>query len=171
MTTPTIINYNDMRVTMRKDFYGKFGEHLKKITEETGAVYYGHNLIKNYREPGHKISTFCNYEDWLELYWDKYRNDDPLEKLIHQVVQKNDFAVVSWVIGHNGSLCSQERIKMTNATEGIMLSFRRPNGYFETMSIGWKDLDPDKLDIDYISHLSSLLKPLRDHHWDVHSAA
>jgi hypothetical protein len=169
MKDPKTIKYSDMDVILRKDFYEKFGEHLKQITEDTGAIYFGHNLIKNYREKGHKISTFCTHENWHEIYWDKYRNTDPIDRIIHQVVQKNDFGVISWVIGHNGSACSQERIKLTNITEGITMSFKRPGNYFETMAIGWKDLDPDQLDIEYISHLSSLLKPLRDFHWDVHN--
>lgn len=169
MKDPKIINYPDMKVIMRKDFYEKFGEHLKKITADTGATYFGHNLIKNYREAGHKISTFCMHEDWHEIYWDKYRNTDPMDRICHAAVKKNNFGVVSWEIGQQSSACGHERKTITGVKDGILFSFKRPENYFETFLVGWNDLDPEKLDIAYISHLSSLLKPLRDYHWEVHN--
>ena len=168
MKAPKIINYPDMQVIMRKDFYDKFEDHFKNIVKETEATYFGHNLIKNYREGGHKISTFCNYEAWHEVYWDKYRNDDPLERIIHKAVQKNDFGVISLEMGHNGSPCSKERIQITNVKDGVCFSFKRPENYLETLTIGWDTLDPERLDSDYILQLSSLLKPIRDYHWEVH---
>lgn len=168
MRDPKVIAYSDMGVIMRKDFYEHFDDNLKKIVKDTGATFFAHNIIKNYRERGHKISSFCNYETWHEIYWDKYRNIDPLEKTLHQAVLKNDFGVISWEIGHNGSLCSQERIKATQAREGITFSFKRPEGYIENLSVGWKDLDPEVLSTEYISYLTSLLKPIRDYHWQVH---
>ena len=36
MRLPKLINYPDMQVVMRKDFYTNFDAQLKKITEETG---------------------------------------------------------------------------------------------------------------------------------------
>lgn len=168
MREPKLINYPDMRVVMRKDFYDSFDHQLKKITQDTGATYFGHNIIKNYRQNGHKISTFCNHEPWHDIYWDQYRNDDPMEKVVHQTVNKNSFGVVSWEIGQHSSFCGQERRRITNIKDGILFSFKRPDNYIETFLIGWKDLDPEKLNIDYISQLSSLLKPIRDHHWAVH---
>jgi hypothetical protein len=168
MRVPKVIVYSDMEVILRKDFYEHFDDLFKKIVGDTGASYFGHNIIKNYREPGHKISTFCNYEKWHEIYWDKYRNFDPLERTLHQTVLKSDYGVVSWEIGHNGSPCSQERIKATQVREGITFSFKRPDNYLETLIIGWSDLDLEKLDTDYILHLSSIVLPIRDHHWEVH---
>lgn len=169
MRIPKTINYPDMKVIMRKDFYDGFQEQLKKIELETGATYFGHNIIKNYRNKDHKISTFCNYEEWHELYWDKYRNFDPLEKTVHQAVQKNNFAVLSWEMGNiSSSSCSQERMKLTQIKDGICFSFKRPESYVETMMLGWDTLDPEKLNIDYISCLCTLLKPIRDYHWEVH---
>lgn len=163
-----IIHYPDMKVIMRKDFSHNFDAHLKKVTQETGATYFGHNLIKNYKEKGHTISTFCNKEDWHELYWSTYRNDDPMEKICHDAVQKNSFAAVSWNIEADISPCSQQRMELTKTREGISFSFKRKENYNETFSFGWERLIADHLDADYIFHLASLLKPLRDHHWEVH---
>lgn len=164
-----IIPYPHMKVIMRKDFYADFESQLKKVEEDTGAIFFGHNIIKNYMEPGHKVSTFCNYEEWQDFYWEKHCYTDPLEKIIHKAVQKNDFGVVSWELGHNGSLCSQDRTKITQVKDGITFSFKRQENYIENLNIGWKDLDPETLDIEYISYLTSLLKPLRDYHWEVHN--
>ena len=168
MRQPKFINYPDVKVIMRKDFYDEFDDQLKKIAKDTGATFFAHGFIKNYREKDHKVSTFCNFEPWHEVYWDKYRNDDPLERTINQAVQKNDFGVISWDIGHNSSPCSQERLKLTKAKDGITFSFKRPENYIETLYIGWNELDSERLDTDYILHLTSLLKPIRDYHWQVH---
>lgn len=168
MRDPKVVNYTDMKVILRKDIYNNFSKRFKTIAEETGATFFAHNIIKNYREKDHKISTFCNYESWHEIYWDKYRNHDPLERLIHLAVQKNNFGVISWEMGHNSSLCSQERIKKTHIKNGVTFSFKRPENYIETLAIGWMDLDTERLDIDYIFHLSSLLEPIREYHWKTH---
>jgi hypothetical protein len=157
-----------MKIIMRKDFCHNFKVHLEKITKETGATYFGHNLIKNYKEKGHTISTFCNQEDWHELYWSTYCNDDPMEKMCHQAVQKNSFATVSWNIEADISPCCQQRMNLTKTSEGISFSFKRKENYNETLTFGWDRLNRDHLDADYIFHLASLLKPLRDHHWEVH---
>ncbi|MBA3813513.1 MAG: hypothetical protein H0X26_03340 [Alphaproteobacteria bacterium] len=168
MSNIKIINYPEMKVIMRKDFSYHFSAHFENITKETGATYFGHNFIKNYREKGHTISTFCNKEEWHELYWSKYRNDDPLEKICHQSVQKSNFAAVSWSIESDISPCCQQRMKLTKTSDGLTFSFKRKENYNETFIFGWDKLKTDRLDADYIFHLASLLKPLRDYHWEVH---
>ncbi len=175
MRIPKIINprgimpHPFMKVIMRKDFYDECGEQLKRIEKDTGAMYIGHNIIKNYQEGGHSVSTFCNYEEWHDVYWDKYCYEDPAERTIHKATKANDFGVISWEMGYEGSPCIQERTLMTNVKDGLFFSFKRPDNYLESLLIGWKDLTPETLDTDYIAHLTSLLKPLRDYHWDVHS--
>lgn len=163
-----ILNHQDMQVIMRKDFYDKFSDQLAKIEKDTGATYFGHNIIKNYRKKGHRISTFCNHESWHDMYWAKYFDQDLTEKVCHQAVEKNNFAVVSWQIGHELSPCCQERIKATQVKDGIIFSFKKPDNYIESFIIGWNSLKTEKIDVEYIFHLSSLLKPLRDYHWSVH---
>ncbi len=168
MKKPKLIRYSDMDVVMRKDFYDNFGDQLQAAAKETGAVFLAHNIIKNYRQKGHQISTFCNYEAWHEIYWDKYRNTDPLEKIIHRAAQTNNFGVSSWEMIHQSSPCSQERLKVTHVKDGICFSFKRPENYIETLMIGWEHLDVEKLDTEYIAYLSSFLKPIRDYHWATH---
>lgn len=168
---PKLINYPDMQVIMRKDFYNNFDAQLKKITEDTGAIYFGHNIIKNYREGGHRVSTFCNHESWHEIYWEKYRNDDPTEKIVHRAIQENYFAASSWKVDAAASPCIEERLKLTTTNDGITFSFKRKENYQETFSLGWKTLKAKVLDTDYMLYLASLLKPIRDYHWEVHEAA
>ena len=168
MRRPKIINYPDMKVIMRKDFYDVFDNQLKKAVEDAGATFFAHVLIKNYRQKDHKVSTFCNHEDWHEIYWEQYYNEDPLEKTIHQAAQKNNFGVISWEITKNSSPCRKEWTKFTQAKDGITFSFKRPENHIESLWVGWRDLHSEQLDTDYLFHLASLLKPLRDHHWTVH---
>ena len=168
MREPKIINHPNMKVILRKDFHEIFMDQLNKITHDTGATYFGHNIIKNYGEKGHRVSTFCNRESWHDLYWDKYYNNDSTEKTCHQATQENNFMVVSWEITRSSSQCTQERMKMNNVKDGIIFSFKRPEKYLESFLIGWETLNTDQLDTDYIFHLTNLLKPIRDHHWAVH---
>jgi len=168
MRKPKILNHQDMQVIMRKDFYDHLGSHLKKITEETGIIYFGHNIIKNYGERNHKVSTFCNYERWHDLYWEKYRHKDPMEKIVHQTTNESNFGATSWAIGGGSSPCSKERITLTKVKEGIFFSFKKPKNYIESFTIGWNNLKIKEMDVEYILHLCSTLKPLRDHHWKVH---
>lgn len=163
-----VVSCPDMKVIMRKDFAAIFDQRLKEITRETGATYFGHNLIKNYREKDHTVSTFCNQENWHEFYWNNYRNDDPVEKLCHQAVEKTNFAAMSWEVEANMSLCSRERMKQTGTKDGIFFSFQRKENCKETFSIGWPSLKKTPLDVDYLFHLASLLKPISEHHWAVH---
>lgn len=64
MRNPKIINmpamrhYPDMKVILRKDFYQTFENNLKEIEKETGAAYVHHTIMKNYLEPGHRVSNF-----------------------------------------------------------------------------------------------------------------
>lgn len=168
MKTPKIITHPDMKVIMRKDFYDEFDDQLQAITQETGATYWGHNIIKNYREKGHTVSTFCNHEAWHETYWKKYFNQDSVEKTCHEAAQKDNFAAVSWKIDQEPSACNQDRLRATQVTDGIIFSFKKPRAYIESLIVGWNKLKTEKLDVEYIFHLASLLKPLRDHHWNVH---
>lgn len=168
MRKPKIINYPDIKVIMRKDFYDHFDDQLKNITEKTGATYFGHNIIRNYREKDHKVSTFCNNEAWHDLYWEKYYNEDLTEKIGHQATKKNNFAVISWGIARDSNPCVQERMKINKVKDGVIFSFKRPENYLETFLIGWDNLNTEKLDLEYIFHLTSLLKPIREHHWKVH---
>ena len=169
MREPKVISYPEVKVIMRKDFYDEFNDNLKKIIDDTGATYFGHNIIKNYREPGHQISTFCNFEAWHDIYWENYRNDDPMEIVLHQTAKKNSFGAISWEIGLNSSSCSKERIKFTKVKDGVFFSFKKPENYMESFTIGWNNLNANEMDAEYIFYLCSLLKPLRDHHWVVHN--
>lgn len=169
MRTPKIIAHPDMKIILRKDFCDKFDPHLKNVMDETGATYFGHNIIKNYREKDHRVSTFCNREMWHELYWEKYRNDDPIDELCHQSSQTTSFMGVSWKIAQNMNSCNKERLKINKIKDGLLFSFKKPDNYFETFLIGWNKLKTRNLDVEYIMHLASLLKPIREYHWKVHN--
>lgn len=169
MVTPKIINYPHVQVTLRKDFLGQFSDHLHDVEKKTGASYVGHNIIKNYRQKDHQVSTFCNKEAWHDLYWEKYCNDDPSERVCHAGMQKTDFALTSWQVDNEKNSCSEERMKATHTKDGLTFSFRRKEVYYETFIFGWNHLKTDKMDVDYLFHITSLLKPLRDHHWAVHN--
>ena len=170
MRTPKILNHPNMHVIMRKDLCDKFSSQLNELQQRTGATYVGHNIIKNYGKKNHTVSTFCNREEWHDLYWEKYYLNDSLEKACHTGVQNDNFAAASWQVEKEINPCCQERLKATQTKDGLIFSFKRKEDYYETFMFGWNQLKTDTLDIDYLCHLSSLLKPLKEYHWAVHNS-
>ncbi len=168
MKKPIIINSSDVEIILRKDFEGQFEDHLRGVTEKTGATYFSHNLIQNYGKKGHRVSSFCNQDAWHDAYWEKYCYDDPAEKKCHASVVKNGFAVVSWKVEQETSPCCEERLKATQTNDGITFSFRKSIYCVETFSFGWNKLKTRHIDTEYILYLAAQLNPLREHHWEAH---
>ena len=125
MRDPIIIDSPNLKVILRKDFHDKFEDQLRGITNNTRATYIGHTITQNYREARHLVSSFCNQDAWHDVYWQKYWNDDPMEKACHAAIQKNNFAVVSWKIEQETSPCCEERLKATQTNDGITFSFKK----------------------------------------------
>ncbi len=167
MTNAKIIEYEDMKVTMRKDFYSQFHKELKEFFEESGCNIFGHNIIKNYRVEGHEISTFTSNEKWHELYWDKFRNDDPVEKICNNNALKTTLGVISWNIIDPNSECNEQRLAHCDAKDGFSLAYTYPNGFIENVSFGWGFVDKEHRDLRKILKLAPLIMSLRQHHINI----
>jgi hypothetical protein len=162
MENAKILKYSDMKIALRKDFYGFFREALKDFFEESGCTYFGHNVIKNYRKKGHVISTFSSDEKWHEIYWDKYYNTDPLERMINRKALDN-FSLMSLNLAPT-SECTEARMSLSPIKEGLNIALNHKNETIENMTFGWKSFNVNDFTIEKISKLCNILKPMRNFH-------
>ena len=170
MENARIIEYPDpemkiptMKLALRKDFYSLFREALKDLFETSGCTYFGHNVIKNYRQKGHIVSTFSSNEKWHELYWDKYCNADPSEKMVNGNAVGHSFSLMSLNLTPT-SECREARLSLTHIKEGLHLAFPYKNGTIENMTFGWENFNVNDFTIEKVSKLCNILKPMRNFH-------
>jgi hypothetical protein len=163
MENAKMIKYPDMKVALRKDFYGLFRKVLKDFFEESGCIYFGQNVIKNYRKKGHVVSTFSNDEKWHELYWDKYYNTDPLEKMVNGKASDHSFSLMSLNLAPT-SECLEDRLRLCDIKEGFALAINHNKEITEFLLFGWKNFNMSGFTIEKISKLSNILKPIRNFH-------
>jgi len=157
------IQLSNMEIVLRKDFYSKFDNFFKELASNMGLYFFHHNLIQNYREPGHKVSSFGNNEEWSEIYWTKHCNDDPVEKACNLATQKTGFAISSWQVIDPTSACMEARTTICDVKDGLSMAFNH-NGLIEHISFGWKKFNFENFSFQKIAELSQLIDPVRQHH-------
>jgi len=159
-----IIKYSDMEVSLRKDFYDKFDLLLKDTFNNIGINYFSHNLIINYRQENHKVSSFGSNEEWNETYWSTFRNHDPIERACHIGTQQVGVGLSSWQVLDPTSECTQERTKICKTRGGLLIAFQHGNGLIENLSFGWQKFDTNTLNPKKIELLNQMISPLRQYH-------
>jgi hypothetical protein len=164
MQNPKILNYPEMKVAMRKDFYEKFSAQLKQLQEDTGALLFSHTLIDDYKGPNHKVSTFNSDEEWHELYWDKFWNNDASENTCHQVANAYGSGIVSWQVADPDSDCMEARMRVGGVHDGLMIAFKHPSGLLENMSFGWEKGDNSTLALEKLGAITEIVEPIRQYH-------
>jgi hypothetical protein len=162
--TIKIIKYPDMEVRLRKDFYAKFRNLINELFNNRGVSLFSHNIIENYRQANHKISSFGSNEQWSETYWSKFRNADPVEKACHLATQQAGVGLSSWQVLDPTSECTQERTKICNTRDGLLIAFQHGNGLIENLSFGWEKFDTNTLNLKKIELLNEMISPLRQYH-------
>ena len=161
------IIYPDMEVRLRKDFYAKFRALINNLFSNTGVSLFSHNIIQNYRQENHKISSFGSNEEWSETYWAKFRNADPVERSCHIATQKVGVGLSSWQVLDPTSECTQERTKICKTKDGLLIAFQHGNGLIENLSFGWEKFDTNILTAKKVEILSEMISPLRQYHLKV----
>lgn len=160
------IKHPDIEIVLRKDFYSKFDTLFKELAVDVGLQLFHHNLIHNYREVGHKVSTFGNNEEWSEIYWDKYCNNDLLESSCNVACKKNGFAITSWHTIDPTSECMDARLRICKVKDGISVVFKHSNNLMENITFGWKKLnfELENFGFQKFAALNQLIAPVRQHH-------
>ena len=161
---PKIIKHPEITITLKKDFYGVFDKNIKELFKETGISYFAHQLIENYRMPNHKVSSFYTNENWQEIYWNNFWNNDPIEKIAHQNAGKNGISLTSWQICDPTSECMEARISTCNVRDGLFMAFSHPSGIIENYTFAWEKFDFSLIDHKTISKLQNFIMPIRQAH-------
>ena len=66
MKKPEVVECSRLKVALRKDFYDSLRGPIQELLDLTGADYFTHQLIENYYQPNHFVSSFNTHEDWQD---------------------------------------------------------------------------------------------------------
>jgi hypothetical protein len=168
MKKPEIVENTQIKVALRKDFYDSLKIPLQDLFDITGADYFAHQLIENYYQPGHFVSSFNCHEDWLDAYWSKYWDQDPIERKIHKNAKANGVTFSIWQVSDTSSNCMEIRKKMCKVEDGVAISYQHKSGLLENFTVAWKKFDLDKIDGQKLELIQEKIIPIRLHHHQVY---
>lgn len=163
-----IVETPKIKVALRKDFYDTLQPYLDELLNLTGADYFAHQLIENYYQPGHFVSSFNTHEDWQDNYWLNFWDKDPLERKIHKNAIMNGLSFSLWQISDPDSKCMEERMKMCNVFDGVAFSYQHKSGVLENFTVAWNKFDLDSIDPKKLELIQEKLVPIRLHHQRVY---
>ena len=168
MKKPEIIENSRIKVALRKDFYDDLRTPIKHLLELTGAKYFAHQLIENYYQPNHFVSSFNCHEDWLDTYWSEYWDKDPIERKVHKNAKTNGLSFSIWQVSDPSSQCMIARKKMCQVEEGVIVSYQHKSGLLENFNVGWNKLEGDMIDSHKLELIQEKIIPIRLHHHQVY---
>ena len=164
METVQILNKKNIKIIMRKEFYYKYRDIFFQLKNDYKISYFSNNIIQNYYKDGHQVSTFGMKEEWSELYWDKYWDQDPVEKICHSITLKKSGSISVWKSIDEESECAQKRAEKCGSKDGFLMALDHGQGLLENISFGWEKETDQTLNLKKINFLNNLIKPLRQHH-------
>ena len=147
MESVQILDKENIKIVMRKEFFHKFKNLCKQLKNDYQVSYFSNNIIQNYYQPGHQVSTFGMKEEWSELYWDKYWNQDPVEKICHSITLKKSTSISIWRSIDEESECAQQRAKTSGSKDGFLMALDHGQGVLENISFGWEKVTDQTLDL------------------------
>jgi hypothetical protein len=168
MKTIEFIQDSKIKVALRKDFYDVLRNPIRELLDVTGANYFSHQIIENYYQTGHFVSSFNAHEDWLDTYWSEFWDNDPFERKIHKNAKINGFTVSLWQLSDPDSKCMETRMKMCKVHDGVGFSYQHKSGAMENFTIAWSSFDLSKIDINKLELIQEKLNPIRQHHRQVY---
>lgn len=161
MKTPEIIENSRIKVALRKDFYDDLRTPIQDLLDLTGATYFAHQLIENYYQPDHFVSSFNWHEDWLDTYWSEFWDKDPIERKVHKNAKANGVNFSIWKISDSSSQCMTARKKMCQVEDGVTISYQHKNGVLENFSVAWDKFDLDKIGVQKLELIQEKIIPIR----------
>ena len=160
---------NPVRVSFETALMDKFYDLVGKEMKSVGAHFFGHNLIKNYCEEGHTVSSFSTNPDWQAKYWKDYWDCDLLHLTSCPIAKAKGFAVVSWKAVDPDSDCMEDRKSMCQMNDGFCFDIRHENGVLENFSFGWAKYEINKVNRQKLSKLSNMIEGFRRVHFSVNT--
>ncbi len=159
-----IIQNTKIKVALRKDFFDILRDPIRDLLEFTGANYFAHQIIENYYQPNHFVSSFNTHEDWSDLYWSKFWFNDPLERKIHKNAKINGSSVSLWQLSDPDSDCMLSRMQMCKVRDGVAFSYQHKTGVLENYTIAWEKFNLESINIKKIILIQEKLNPIRLYH-------
>jgi hypothetical protein len=156
---------NPVMVSFKTDLMSKFYDLIGKGMKDVGAHFFAHQLIKNYCQEGHTVSSFMTNPDWQEKYWKDYWDCDPTVGTNHGIAKINGCSVTSWKVVDLGSDCMEDRKTMCQMQDGFHFWMLQPNGVFENFSIGWEKYDVRKVNRQKLAKLCNMISDFRIQHY------
>lgn len=126
-----------LTIRLMSGLYPKMKEAIQSFQDLTGADYIEHNIVKNYYGRDFLISSFCNQNDWQELYWKEFWFNDPLERKVHKNILLNKTAMIPWSLVEDG--CMTKRKEINEVEDGFSFGNLLSSATMESFSIGWKN--------------------------------
>jgi hypothetical protein len=163
-----IIKNDRITISLRKDFFDVFSQQIKDIFYLTGANYFAHQIIENYYAPNHFVSSFNTCEEWSDIYWDKYWDQDPIERKIHKNARTNGVSMSIWQVSDTSSLCMIKRKKIAKVEDGVAFSYQHKSGALENFTLAWNDFNLDDFDCKKVEIIQEKINPIRLHHHQVY---
>lgn len=151
-------------VSFKTGLIDKFYDLVGKEMKEVGAHYFGHNLIINHRQDGHRVSSFSTNPEWQEKYWNKYWDCDPLHRTSYKIAQIKGCAIASWKIVDPDSNCMEDRKTICKMHDGCSFSIQYDNGILEDFAFGWEKYDVNQVNRQKLSKLSHIITDFRLQH-------
>lgn len=150
-----------LMVSLKSNLINKFYDHLKKEMQNIGAHYFGHSIIKNYKQEGHTVSSFMTNLEWQEKYWESYWDCDPIHFTSHPIAQINGCAIASWKIIDPHSNCMEDRRTTCQMNDGFSFYIQHENNLSENFSFGWKKYDVNQVNRQKLAKLSDMISEFR----------
>ncbi len=163
-----IIQNAKIKVALRKDFYDVLRNPIAELLDVTGANYFSHQIIENYYQPNHFVSSFNCNEDWLDTYWSEFWDNDPIERKINKNAQANGVTFSIWQVSDPTSPCMIARKKVCKVEDGVAFSYQHKGGMLENFTVAWNKFDVDAIDSQKLELIQKKLIPIRLHHRQVY---
>lgn len=164
MLKDTQINDSRITVTLRESLLDLFREQVRRDLESLNCAYFVHNLIKNYCQKGHTVSSFHTHPEWQQEYWQDHWDSDLLARKIHDVAETDGFAISSWDFVDPDSGIMKRRKSVCHLDDGVHFTFKHEDGMLENYSFGWKNVKGQPMGFEKLLKLSDVVDEFRDAH-------
>jgi hypothetical protein len=160
---------NPVMVSFKTNLMDQFYDLVGKEMKDVGAHFFGHTLIKNHRQEGHRVSSFSTNPEWQEKYWNKYWDCDPLHRTSYTIAKIKGCAIASWKVVDPDSNCMEDRKSLCKMNDGCSFSIQYDNGVLEDFAFGWEKYDVGRVSRQKLAQLSNMITSFRTLHFKLNA--
>ncbi|MGV8947854.1 MAG: hypothetical protein ACOH2E_00570 [Candidatus Paracaedibacter sp.] len=161
------LNSDKANIILRTSLVSLFYDTVHKEMKDIGCKYFNHQLIKNYDQRGHMVSSFCTDPDWQLKYWQDYWDCDPLERVSYKITKHNGSATTLWNIVDPNSDIMEYRKSACKLSAGLTFCTELENGVLENFSFGWEKYDVNRVNRQKLAKLCNMVTDFRMQHFQL----